>query len=173
MGVKMNLVDFLKNNQNSRKVFGQRELKIIEKQLNGILLTQSEKNRLSRDIRKKFEFIKEASKFEAEFQLKKGSIIKQLVKEATQIILDHHLQKRIEKIFLFGSVIENKITLRSDVDIAVLFSNISFREATLFRAQISGRVPNKIDIQVFNFLPDKIKKSILKNSKILYKNDKD
>ena len=54
---KMSLLKFLKENENVRKVFGKRELKIIEKQLLGVNLTQSEKNRLSRDIRKKFEFV--------------------------------------------------------------------------------------------------------------------
>ncbi len=50
----MGMLQFLKKNENTRKIFGVRELKIIEKQLLGINLTQSEKNRLSRDIRKKF-----------------------------------------------------------------------------------------------------------------------
>ncbi len=49
----MDLSQFLKKTPEARKIFGQRELKIIEKQLNGISLTQSEKNRLSRDIRYK------------------------------------------------------------------------------------------------------------------------
>ena len=71
----MNLIDFLKKSKDSRKIFGAGELKIIEKQLLGINLTQSEKNRLSRDIRKKLGFIKEASRFEEEFILKKGDIV--------------------------------------------------------------------------------------------------
>ena len=54
----MSLIQFLKKENNARKIFGKRELKIIEKQLFGLNLTQSEKNRLSRDIRKKLEFIK-------------------------------------------------------------------------------------------------------------------
>ena len=55
----MELLDSLKADKDSRKIFGSKELKIIEKQLMGIKLTQSEKNRLSRDIRKKLRFIKE------------------------------------------------------------------------------------------------------------------
>ena len=55
------LLNFLKSNENARKIFGERELKIIEKQLLGVNLTQSEKNRLSRDIRLKFNFIKETA----------------------------------------------------------------------------------------------------------------
>jgi len=72
----MSLLKFLRESENARKVFGKRELKIIEKQLFGVGLTQSEKNRLSRDIRKKFEFISKASRFEEEFKLKKGIEIK-------------------------------------------------------------------------------------------------
>jgi len=39
------MINFLKTNTLSRKIFGKRELKIIETQLQGISLTQSEKNR--------------------------------------------------------------------------------------------------------------------------------
>ena len=56
-----------------------------------------------------------------------------------------------------------------DIDIVVLFDKINLQEATKFRARVSGRVADKIDIQVFNVLPKKIKNSILKNYKILYK----
>lgn len=167
----MNLLQFLKDNVSARKIFGKRELKIIEKQLNGINLTQSEKNRLSRDIRRKLGFIKDASKFEEEFELKKGSEIKEKIEEAKKIILEHPFRKKIKKILLFGSAVENKLTFRSDIDIAVLFDKISIKEATLFRTQISGKVSNKIDIQVFNILPEKIKESILKNNSVLYKNE--
>ena len=83
----MQFLQFLKINKNARKIFGIRELKIIEKQLNGIALTQSEKNRLSRDIRKKLEFIKEICRFENEFQLKKASNIQHLIEETKEVIL--------------------------------------------------------------------------------------
>ncbi|HLC77964.1 MAG TPA: nucleotidyltransferase domain-containing protein [Candidatus Nanoarchaeia archaeon] len=169
----MNLLQFLKDNVNARKIFGKRELKIIEKQLNGINLTQSEKNRLSRDIREKFKFIKAVARFEEEFELKKGSEIKEKIEDAKKIILEHPFKKRIKQIMLFGSVVENKLTFRSDIDIAVLFDKISTKEATLFRAQISGKVSDRMDIQVFNTLPEKIKESILRNNKVLYKNEQD
>lgn len=166
----MNLSKFLKNNNNARKIFGKRELKIIEKQLNGINLTQSEKNRLSRDIREKFKFIKNVSKFEEEFELKKGSEIKKIINEALAVILEHPFRKKIKKVLLFGSTVENKLTFKSDIDLAVLFNEISTKDATLFRSQIAGRVSDKIDIQVLNVLPQKIKESILKNHKVLYEN---
>jgi len=164
----MNLIKFLKENPNTRKVFGKRELKIIEKQLSGINLTQSEKNRLSRDIRKKFEFIRKASRFEEEFNLNKGSEIKKIIEEAKEVILDDKLSKRIKEIWLFGSVVENKLTFRSDLDVGVLFDKINKKDATLFRARVSGRVNKRVDIQVLNILPEKIRKTIIGNHKVLY-----
>lgn len=167
-GYTMNILTFLQRNQNARKIFGQRELKIIEKQLLGINLTQSEKNRLSRDIRPKFAFIKDAARFEDEFEFKKGAKIKQWIELAKEVILEHPLHPRIKKILLFGSTVENKRTFRSDLDIAVVFDNIDITEATNFRIRVSGQLPDKIDIQVFNILPEKIKTEIQKAHKVLY-----
>lgn len=163
-----NLLTFLKENENARKIFGKRELKIIEKQLQGIALSQSEKNRLSRDVRKKFEFIKEANKFEKEFGLKKGSVIKELIEDAKEVILESKYFPKIKKIILFGSAVENKLSFRSDIDITVKFSEINLREATKFRIYVSGRVNGKIDVQVYNILPKKIKNEIDKKGRILY-----
>lgn len=164
----MSLLNFIKENKDARKIFGKRELKIIEKQLLGINLTQSEKNRLSRDIRKKFEFIKEIAKFQDKFKLKKASRIKEMIENAKEIILEHKLAKKIKKIILFGSVIENQLTFRSDIDIAVKFKNITLKQAAQFRIKTSAQLPEKIDIQVYNHLPNKIKKQIDKNGKIIY-----
>lgn len=166
----MNLLKFLESNKNTRKVFGRRELKIIEKQLYGINLTQSEKNRLSRDVRKKFDFIKEASNFSEEFKLKKGSIIKNLIEEAKIAILNDVLFRKIEEIRVYGSAVENKLTFKSDIDISVKFSDISLKEATLFRKRISGKINPRADVQVYNHLPEKIKKEIREKGRILYEN---
>lgn len=168
----MNLTNFLKENPNSRKIFGKEELRIIEFQLNGISLTQSEKNRLSRDIRPKLEFIKECSRFQDQFKLKKGDINKQLIQEAKEEILNDKLRNNIKKILLFGSVVENQLTVRSDIDIAVIFKKINLKEATEFRIRIAGEVNDKIDIQVFKFLPNKIKNEIIKKHKVLYEQNK-
>ena len=46
MVVILELKEFLINNKNARKIFGKTEIEIILKQLDGITLTQSEKNRL-------------------------------------------------------------------------------------------------------------------------------
>lgn len=165
---KMSILKFLKDNKNTRKIFGKRELKIIEKQLFGVNLTQSEKNRLSRDIRKKFEFISKALRFEEEFKLEKGAEIKKIIEEAKQAILEDILFKKIKKISLYGSAAENKLTFKSDIDLAVKIDKISLREATLFRKRISGKVNKRIDIQVYNYLPKKIKKEIDTKGKTLY-----
>jgi len=164
----MNLIKFLKENKLSRKIFGERELKIIEKQLEGISLTQSEKNRLSRDIRPKFKFIKECSNLKDEFDIKKGYANKKIIEETKEIILRDLLFKKIKSIVLYGSIVENNLTVKSDIDICVVFDKISLNEATLFRKRILGRVNSKLDIQVFNVLPDNVKKSILNNHKIIY-----
>lgn len=164
----MNLLKFLKENENARKIFGKRELKIIEKQLLGVNLTQSEKNRLSRDIRKKFDFINKVFKFEKEFELKKGIEIKKIVEETKEVILEDVLFKKIKKVILYGSATENKLTLKSDLDIAIKFDKISLRESTLFRKRILGRVNKRIDAQVYNHLPIKVKKRIDSHGKILY-----
>jgi len=167
----MDLTQFLEKNKNTRKIFGNKEVNIIKKQLNGINLTQSERNRLSRDIREKFKFIKEVSNFSNEFDLKKASFIKDLIQESKEIILKHPLREKIQEIIVFGSFIENKLTIRSDIDVAVLFSEITQKQAFDFRKNISGKLSNKIDIQVFNVLPEKIKKEIKNKGKTIYLNE--
>lgn len=167
-----NLLKFLKENENTRKIFGKRELKIIEKQLQGVSLTQSEKNRLSRDIRKKFEFIKEVSKFSDEFELKHGTKIKELINQMLEIIKEHEWFWKIKEIILFGSLTEKRFHLFSDIDIAVKFKkDIAEKDAFDFRKKIMGRLPDKLDIQVYNVLPDKIKKEIDKNGRIIFKRE--
>ncbi|MEK6920689.1 MAG: nucleotidyltransferase domain-containing protein, partial [Nanoarchaeota archaeon] len=148
----MSLLQFLKTNKDTRKIFGKRELKIIEKQLLGINLTQSEKNRLSRDIRKKFNFIKYASRFEGEFELKKAAEIKKKINATKNIILQDPLHFHIKNIKIFGSFVDNTMTFRSDIDIAVTFDEITLKEATLFRKRIFGESPEQIDVQVYNVL---------------------
>ena len=166
----MSLIQFFKTGENVRKIFGKRELEIIEKQLNGINLTQSEKNRLSRDIRSKFECIIQLSTFKDEFGLIKNQRNKRIVQKAVSIILNDELKKEIKTILLFGSFADNSFTNNSDIDICVVFKKeISLKEATNFRIRISGHLPDKIDVQVFNTLPFKIKKSIAENHRVLYK----
>jgi len=167
----MGLLDIIKKNKSVRKIFGKAELEIIERQLLGINLTQSEKNRLSRDIRKKLEVIKELSIFQDEFGLKKGAHIKEMVEDAKEVILESKHLTKIKRIILFGSTTENQRSFRSDIDIAVEFDSIDKKEATEFRIKTLGKVSNMVDIQVYNILPDKIKKEIEEKGRVLYKNE--
>ena len=171
--LKMALLRTLKTDERARKIFGKRELKIVEKQLMGVNLTQSEKNRLSRDIRKKLGFMHDIAKFSNEFGLKKGFEIKKLMKESKEIILNDILAYKIKKIILYGSAIENKLTLLSDIDIAVEFISINLKEATLFIKRLSGRLNSRIDLQVCNVLQKKIKKEVSKKGKIIYHSAED
>ncbi len=164
----MNLIHFLKQNTNTRKIFGQRELKIIEKQRWGIPLTQSEKNRLSRDIRPKFQFMQEITRHDFDFKLKKGGKVKELIENAKEIILNHRLRKKIKRITLYGSTIDNTRTFRSDIDIAVEFDEITKEDAFDFRVSIAAKASDTIDVQVYNVLPDKITKEIKEKGRILY-----
>jgi len=162
----MDLLKFLNENKDARKIFGKGELKIIEKQLSGINLTQSEKNRLSRDIRKKLEFVKELSKFSDEFKLKKSQKIKAIIEQTKKEILESEYFPKIKKIILFGSTSTNERTFRSDIDIAVEFDKINLKEATKFRIKFNSN--KKVDIQVYNVLPEKLKKEINEKGKIIY-----
>ena len=165
------LSEFLKRNKNARKVFGKKELEIISKQLDGLPLTQSERNRLSRDIKPKLEFIREIFKFENEFRLKKDQDATRIIDKAVDIILQDKLKEKIQAIFLFGSRISGIITPRSDIDICVIFDDIEKDDADKFRIRILGNFSEKVDIQVFNVLPQKIKRSIAKSHKLLYKKE--
>lgn len=159
----------IKRNENLKRIFGKRELKIIEKQLLGVKLKPSEIVRLSRDIRKKFDAVNSLSKYSGEFELKKGADVKEIIQEAIEIIRETPQFPQIKRILLFGSAVENQLTLMSDVDIAVEFEKVDENEAGMFRKHILGRVNKRVDIQVYNVLPEKIKKEIDNKGKILYK----
>ena len=152
----------------ARRIFGERELKIIEKQLWGVRLTQSEKNRLSRDVRKKFEFIKEAARFMDEFKLKKGADLWLEINEALVLIKNDKSFTSIARVWLFGSTLTGERTLSSDIDLAVEFKEIIQREAGEFRSRISGNFGKNMDVQVFNFLPKKVQHEIKEKGKIIY-----
>src|SRR3989344_3227345 len=129
MVVILDFLQFLKKHPETRKIFGKRELKIMEKQLYGVALTQSEKNRLSRDIRKKCEFIKEAEKFASEFDFKKGGHIKKILDETQEIIQHDPFFPSVKRIILYGSTAQGKRALISDIDLAVEFDDITLKEA--------------------------------------------
>ena len=164
----MSLLRAIKENNEIRRLFGKREIDIVEKQLLGVNLSPSEKTRLSRDIRKKFKAIKMLAQFQNEFELKQGAEIRKIIEETKQIILNTEYFSKIKRVIIFGSSINKSRTLLSDIDIAVEFSKIENIEASKLRLRIISLASKNIDIQVYNFLPDKIKKQIDKNGKTIY-----
>jgi len=168
----MGLLDLVRKKKEMRKLFGQQELKIIEKQLLGVELSPSEKTRLSRDIRSKFDIISVLSNFEKEFSLKKAQEVKFLIEEAKEIILDFKGFSKVKKIYVFGSYVENKMRLNSDIDIVVEFGRISSREASKFKIKMQGVLNEKIHLSVFNLLPEKIKKEVLGKGRKIYDDGK-
>ena len=166
----MELLDVLKKSENIRKIFGKRELVIIEKQLNGVGLSASEKTRLSRDIRKKLIAIKELVPYVDDFSLKHGEITKRLIGRVVDVIQDHEWFYKVDEIILFGSLAENRFHLFSDIDICVKFKkDLNRKDSTKFRVNILGNLPKRADVQVYNVLPDKIRTEIDKNGRRLYK----
>jgi len=94
--------------------------------------------------------------------------VQKIIQQAVDLILKEDKEK-IKAILLFGSHADGTAIWRSDIDIGVLFKEtLSLREATLFRIKISAELPDIVDIQVFNTLPQKIQKSIADNHKILF-----
>ncbi len=164
----MEFANFLIEEKNLRKIFGEKEILIIRKQIHGIKLTPSEQTRLSRDIRKKFEIVGSLINFENEFDLKKGSLIKAIVEESKEIILKNVLFSNLDKIILYGSVVQNKVNFSSDIDIALVLKNVSQREASKMRVFLLGKLNERVDLQIYNFLDEKIKKEIDKFGKVIY-----
>src|SRR3989344_552325 len=98
----MSLLELVRKNKEMRRIFGEKELKIIEKQLMGVNLSPSERTRISRDIRPKFKIISEMSNFKKEFELKKAQEIKFIIEQAKESILEKNISKNIKRIVLFG-----------------------------------------------------------------------
>ena len=166
----MELSTFISSEPEARRIFGKKELEIMQKQLKGQHLTISERNRLSRDIKPKLSCIEKLSHFKEEFALAKNQENKALIQKAVKVILQDKEKENIKAILLFGSFADNTFIFRSDIDICVIFKKeLTLREATDFRIRIIAQLSDKFDIQVFNTLPQKIKRDIARNHKILYK----
>lgn len=160
------LIDVIKE---SREIFGKREIEIVDKQINGITLTQTEKNVLSRSIRKKLELVKKLSKYSDEFNLKFNAGNTKIIDESINTIKSRINPKAI---LLFGSLQKRDNTKFSDIDLCIVLGrNVSKKEATEILLEISGRLNNKIDISIYENLPDKVKYEILTNNRILYKTE--
>jgi|SRR3989344_2155067 len=164
----MGIIDAINKKNNLRKIFGEKELSIIKKQMLGVQLSPSERTRLSRDIKKKLNAIKEISKFGSDFELKKGSEIRKITDETRDIILENKMFSKIKKIFLFGSAAENRFTLNSDIDIAAEIIDVSKNDCNKFRKEIIGKINEKVDFRIYNLLPKKMRDEILSKGKVLY-----
>lgn len=164
----MTLYELIKEEPLTTKIFGKGEIEIIKKQLLGLNLTQSEKNILSRSIRKKFKFIKHCSVFKEEFDVKKGGEVYKQLEILKNLILLDEKGKHIKRIYVFGSFTENKMSDNSDVDVAVEFKKIDLKEASKFKKRIYEQKHPMFDLSVFNTLPTEIKKDIKENGKVFY-----
>jgi len=163
----MSLRKCIKENPNMRLLFGKKEIEIIQKQLLGIALTPLERMRLSRDIRKKLKAIKEISKYQEEFELKKAQEIKKIINESKETILKI-FPDIIKEIILYGSyAIKNPIK-GSDIDLALKLKETNI-PPTKIRVILLGRLDSKIDLQIFSQLPKKIQTEINKHGKVIYK----
>ena len=164
----MELIDTIKRPE-MRRIFGERELKIIEKQLRGVNLLPSERTRLSRDIRKKLEAVRLLSAFIEDFKLKKGVYLKEIIENVKEEIFAHPLFPMVKRIILFGTAAENRLRLGSDIDIAVEFDKkIDEKEAFKFQVGIMGRANDKVDLKIYNTLPKEIKNEIDGRGKVIF-----
>ena len=95
--------------------------------------------------------------------------LKKIIKDSVRVLLDDD-KENIQAILLFGSQVNNKAIWRSDIDLCVVFKKeLNIKKATLFRKRMLGLLPTKVDLQVFNNLPLKIKKSIADNHKVIFR----
>lgn len=95
--------------------------------------------------------------------------IQEIIQKALDLILKEDHGHKIKAILLFGSQANNTSIWRSDLDFCVVFNeDPTFLEAGLFRKRLMGLLPEVVDLQVFNVLPLKIKKSIADNHLILF-----
>jgi len=92
------------------------------------------------------------------------------IKEKLEILKK---DKSIIAVLLFGSYITNKPYAR-DIDICIVLDN-KYTKKEIFNKliKISGSMPDKFDIKIYQDLPLYIKKRILEKNKILFCKDED
>lgn len=132
------------------------EKKIIKKQLLGATMTQTERNRLT-TIRKKLRAVQLLAPFSESLVLKRKYIFKKILDESIFIIKQFPGVKRI---LLFGSHVTGSPRLDSDIDLAVVFESITKDGAKIFMKNIIGRIPEQVDLRIYNFLPEKVKQEV-------------
>ena len=92
-----------------------------------------------------------------------------VLSSAVDVILNNKINREIKAILLFGSHADGTAIWRSDIDICVVFKkDVTDKEAFLFRKNLLGQLPDMVDLQVFNVLPQKIKRAIAENHKTLF-----
>ncbi len=74
--------------------------------------------------------------------------------------------ERIKFIVLYGSAVKGKLTILSDIDLAVFYDGDK-KERFEFRIKILGRIRNEFDIQTFQDLPLYIQKDIISTGKVI------
>ena len=78
--------------------------------------------------------------------------------------------EKLKFVYLFGSIPKEKTTERSDVDICLYYDvKEEMLHEILFK--ISGSLPERYDVQMFQLLPLNVRKEVFKG-KLLYAEDK-
>ena len=96
--------------------------------------------------------------------------VSEITKKAVEVILKTDKDHNVMAILLFGSHADGTAIWRSDIDIClVLQETPSMQQATQLRIGIAAELPDFVDIQIFNVLPQKIQKSIADNHKVIFK----
>mgnify|MGYP001576228822 CR=1 FL=1 len=81
-------------------------------------------------------------------------------------------KEEILLVFIFGSAVSGRLTKGSDVDIAVLFSNIPhFSDILKITEEVSETIGREIDIVVLNNSSPVIRMQVLKNGELLKSRD--
>ncbi len=160
------------NKQGLLNLFTKKELEIILKHVKGITLSQADLNRLSREIRPKFAIIEKMGLIATPFfKLKKGCESEIKIKELIDMIKLSKYKDKIKKILLFGSYLEKRNDLNSDIDIALSLPKSNEDEINKILLWINLEKEEGIDISIYESLPINIKKEV-DNGRILYENQR-
>ena len=81
-----------------------------------------------------------------------------------------NIKNRIAFVVVYGSFLTKRYNKLSDID-AVIYYEGNKKERFQFRLALSGELPDKFDIQIFQNLPLYIRNDIVKNGRIIYKKD--
>ncbi|NIQ07936.1 MAG: nucleotidyltransferase domain-containing protein [Candidatus Korarchaeota archaeon] len=94
---------------------------------------------------------------------------KKNVQKALERIKSLDTNVKVQFVILYGSMVKNKTTDISDIDIAIGYAG-SPEERFRFRMNVLGELPKQFDVHIFQDLPLYIKKDVL-DGKVLYSRD--